>query len=135
MRDGSSILDRATMIQRPTPLGWAFLFVLPPLHAGNRRILRVPGGCMPWTGSVTASLTLFCPLFSAKRRQLFRHSTRTSPCATTTYACVDSLSSTDHLVEQMEEKAIGAYLSLLATDLASRPHRPWAGCARHLGQR
>jgi hypothetical protein len=34
----------ATIYKRPTALSWAFSFEFPPVHAGNRRILRVPGG-------------------------------------------------------------------------------------------
>jgi len=37
---------------------------------------------------VVACSTLFCPLFSGNLRQLFRRSTRTSPCAATTCTCV-----------------------------------------------
>ena len=44
-RVGGSIPPLATTIQRPTFLGWAFSFVLPPEHAGQRPILRVLGGC------------------------------------------------------------------------------------------
>lgn len=44
-------------------------------------------------GPMAPSSTLFCPLFSGNLRQLFRRSTRTSPCVTTTSACVGFLSS------------------------------------------
>lgn len=36
--------DSTTIHKRPTALSWAFSFGLPPVHAGNRLILRVPGG-------------------------------------------------------------------------------------------
>ncbi len=41
---GGSIPPRATTIQRPAVLGWAFSFVDPPKHAGFPHILRAPGG-------------------------------------------------------------------------------------------
>ena len=45
-RVGGSIPPRATKIQRPTVLSWAFSFVLPACHAGFPHILRVrPGSC------------------------------------------------------------------------------------------
>ena len=48
-----------------------------------------------WSDTVpmAASSTLFCPLFSRNLCQLFRRSTRTSPCATTSCACVSFMSS------------------------------------------
>ena len=49
---------------------------------------------------VVAGSTLFCPLFSGNLRQLFRRSTRTSSCVTTTCACVGFLSSPTGLDEQ-----------------------------------
>lgn len=49
------------------------------------------------TVSTVASSTLFCPLFSEKKHQLLRLGTRTSPCETRTYACVDFSSSPEHL--------------------------------------
>lgn len=55
-----------------------------------------------WSDTVpmAASSTLFCPLFSRNLCQLFRRSTRTSPCTTTSCACVDFSSSTTCLDEQ-----------------------------------
>ena len=55
-----------------------------------------------WSDTVpmAASSTLFCPLFSRNLCQLFRRSTRTSPCTTTSCACVDFSSSTTRLDKQ-----------------------------------
>ena len=55
-----------------------------------------------WSDTVpmAAGSTLFCPLFSRNLSQLFRRSTRTSPCATTSCACVDFSSSTTCLDKQ-----------------------------------
>lgn len=55
-----------------------------------------------WSDTVPmeASSTLFCPLFSRNLCQLFRRSTRTSPCTTTSCACVDFSSLTTCLDKQ-----------------------------------
>ena len=48
------LLKSTTTIQRPTVLGWAFLFVESARHAGFRAILRVPA--VPSIGGLTRSV-------------------------------------------------------------------------------
>ena len=87
-----------TMYRRPTALRWAF-------HLGFPQYTRGTGAFCVCQGvvdavSTVASSTLFCPLFSEKKHQLLRRGTRTSPCVTRTYTCVDFSSSPDYLEVQ-----------------------------------
>lgn len=86
----------------PPPYTNARLLSVGRFHLGFPQYTRGTGSFCVCQGlvdtvSTVASSTLFCPLFSEKKHQLLRLGTRTSPCETRTYACVDFSSSPEHL--------------------------------------
>ena len=98
-RVGGSIPPLATSIQRPTSIGWAFLF---PGSATPRGVRRRSACATPWRPGIPKSpgSTLFCSQFSQNLRQLLRRSTRRRPFVAVTYTCVTAIGCPSRLDDQ-----------------------------------
>ncbi len=94
-----SIPTLATIIQRPTSIGWAFSF---PGSATPRGVRRRSACATPWRPGVLKSpgSTLFCSQFSQNLRQLLRRSTRRRPFVAMTCACVTAIGCPSRLDDQ-----------------------------------
>ena len=84
----SSILLVSTTIQRPTVLGWAFLFGAPgiPRSRGIPARSACASSQLPDHHRAPSSPR---PIFSRNPRQFLRHGTRRWRFPSTTYACAD----------------------------------------------
>ena len=97
--DELSIPSSATIIQRPTSIGWAFSF---PGSATPRGVRRRSACATLWRSGVLRSpgSTLFCSQFYQNLRQLLRGSTRRRPFVARTCACVTAIGCPSRLDHQ-----------------------------------